>query len=88
MSTAMAVNPEVMNAAIDNINVPKGQPGSELLKYFNNVMVNGIGDAGKTAVIAKLVQGIVTKINPNSTVWKVGPSEQQVNNLVSSLGSD
>lgn len=88
MSTAMAVNPEVMNAAIDNINVPKGQPGSELLKYFNTVMVNGIGGAGKTAVIAKLVQGIVTKINPNSTVWKVGPSEQQVNNLVSSLGSD
>lgn len=88
IATAMAVNPEVMNAAIVNMDTPKGTYGSELLRYYNTVMVDGIGGAGKTAVIAKLVQNVVKKYYPESEVWKVGPTKQQVDNLVGSLGSD
>ena len=53
LATAMAVNPDIMNAAVNNIDTPKGTYGSELIRYWNTVMVDGIGGAGKTAVIAK-----------------------------------
>ena len=88
LATAMAVNPDIMNAAVNNIDTPKGSYGSELIRYWNTVMVDGIGGAGKTAVIAKLIQNIVKKYYPNADIWKVGPSKQQVDNLVASLGSD
>lgn len=88
LATAMAVNPDIMNAAVNNIDTPKGTYGSELIRYWNTVMVDGIGGAGKTAVIAKLIQNIVKKYYPDAEIWKVGPTKQQVDNLVSSLGSE
>lgn len=88
LATAMAVNPDIMNAAVNSIDTPKGTYGSELIRYWNTVMVDGIGGAGKTAVIAKLIQNIVKKYYPDAEIWKVGPTKQQVDNLVSSLGSE
>ena len=66
-----------MNAAVNNIDTPKGTYGSELIRYWNTVMVDGIGGAGKTAVIAKLIQNIVKKYYPDAEIWKVGPTKQQ-----------
>lgn len=88
IAAATAVNPEVMNAAITNIETPESSYGSELLRYYNTVMVDGMGGAGKSAVVANIIQNLIKKYNPDSEIWKAGPEQDQVDNLNKSLGED
>lgn len=87
IAISMIVNPTIMGASIDNIMPKSGEYGEELLKYKNMVMVNGIGGAGKTSVVAKLIHMIGNKLQPNMNIWKVGPTTEQSKNLSQSLNA-
>lgn len=87
MATSFLVNPDLLNTAIDLITAEKGQPGEDLLPLKNLIMINGIGGAGKTSVVAKIVDLISSKLYPESTIWKAGPTTEQAKTLTLSLGS-
>lgn len=87
MAVSFLVDPELLNAAIDLIKPESGEAGEELLLLKNLIMINGIGGAGKTSVVAKIVNMIRTKLYPDSTIWKVGPTKEQSKNLTVALGS-
>lgn len=88
IAIAMIVNPDIMGSAIDGIESQPGEKGEELLKYRNMLMINGIGGAGKTSVIAKLIYRISKKLYPDMTIWKAGPTEEQSRNLSLSLNAE
>lgn len=87
IAVSMLVNPSIMGASIDNITSKSGEFGEELLNYKNMVMINGIGGAGKTSVVAKLVYMIGKKLQPDMTIWKVGPTTEQSKNLSQALNT-
>lgn len=86
MAVAYMVDPSLFNKAIDLIAAEKGQIGEDLVSLKNLIMVNGIGGAGKTSVVAKIVDMLREKLFPESTIWKIGPTKEQAKNLTVSLG--
>ena len=87
MALSFLVNPELLNTAIDLIQAEKGNAGEELIPLKNLIMMNGIGGAGKTSVVAKIIDMVSSKLFPNSTIWKAGPTKEQSKNLTLALGS-
>lgn len=87
MAVSFLVNPELLNTAIKLIQPEKGNAGEELISLRNLIMMNGIGGAGKTSVVAKIVDMISSKLYPDSSIWKAGPTKEQSKNLTLSLGS-
>lgn len=88
MAVAFLTNPTIFNKAIDAIMNIEGDRGKELIKLANTIMINGIGGAGKTSVVAKLIAKISQQLYPNSTIYKVGPTAEQAKNLSISLGTN
>lgn len=88
MAVAFLTNPIMFNKAIDAIMNSEGDRGKELIKLANTIMINGIGGAGKTSVVAKLIAKISQQLYPNSTIYKVGPTAEQAKNLSISLGTN
>lgn len=87
IAVSMLVNPTIMGASIDVIMPKTGDKGEELLNYKNMLMINGIGGAGKTSVVAKLVYMIGKKLYPDMTIWKAGPTSEQSKNLSQALNA-
>lgn len=85
LGVALAMNPKLMSQALKNISFKEGELGSELIRLPNTAIINGIGGAGKTAVIVKLINKIVQKMNPNVVIWKSAPTDIQVENLNNSI---
>lgn len=88
LAIAFLTNPIMFNKAIDAIMNIEGDKGKELIKLSNTIMINGIGGAGKTSVVAKLIAKISQQLYPNSTIYKVGPTTEQAKNLSVSLGTN
>lgn len=87
MAVSFLVNPGLLNTAIKLIQPEKGNAGEELIPLKNLIMMNGIGGAGKTSVVAKIVDMVSSKLYPDSSIWKAGPTKEQSKNLTLSLGS-
>lgn len=88
LAIALISNPEVMNQALMSLKFADGKPGSELVKLPSIVMINGIGGAGKTSVIANLVNRIARQMDPSYSIWKAAPERTQVDNLNISLKTE
>lgn len=88
LAISFLINPAVFNKAMDVIMNIEGEKGKELVKLANTIMINGIGGAGKTSVVAKLICKISQRLYPNSTIYKVGPTTEQAKNLSVSLGAN
>ena len=62
----------------------KGVPNA----LHNWVICNGVGGAGKTSVVGKIIYSISKQIDPEIKTWNIGPTDTQVSNLNKTLPPD
>lgn len=82
IATAMASNPVLFNTFIKAL--PNGDPelleNDHLAKIYNSVMIDGVGGAGKTTILA-IIKQLQLKFVKKKEVWAVAPKTEQLVNL-------
>lgn len=88
IGTAMIQAPDLFRTYIEKVPQTEDQFGNDLVKLYNMMMVEGVGGAGKTSVVAKLIYQIASKLNNDVTVWNVAPTDSQIKGLNKQISPD
>ena len=75
LGTALATNPEVINAALDVLQELATKNGLTMPVMYNTTIITGLGGAGKTTVLAKYLA------DSSEPTWVVGPTSEQAKAL-------
>lgn len=80
VGSALYKSPEIFNIFVNTLQ-KAGVWKNNIPSFENIIFISGIGGAGKTKVVARLIYKIAKKQNPDLKVIRSGPTDKQLENL-------
>lgn len=88
IGTALANEGSLFQQYIKSIAENFEEDGAVPNALYNWLICTGVGGAGKTSVVGKIIYEVVKTLNPEAKTWNVGPTSTQIENLNKTLPSD